>query len=371
MAQIISKDSSANGERGATSGTGQDIFPRIPAIEHLEQYQGVSSNTSSGEQSDFLDEPLEMAAFVNAEYLPSAESRGEEATMSHIISTENPQTSSNTSLGEQFDSVDEHLDWADYVHEEYLFDEDSLDEEATMPHKIPTENPQTSTLPPTDINFPDLFDGDATGHDPARLQWELTDDLPFCNPNTKESVSQTRNKIKISRTLEEITRILDEPSEQKPDDSTKISTEQSVLQPKAGPKALTVSAQDNPFKDLNEQSIQQQNISVEASPPATSADDNPGLPEQLVPGSKVLTELSAHLISSHTSVTNSRHQSTFETSASVDSSVACTKSKRKSFDPHDQEKKKRIRKPRACLRCRKYHEKVCIPRPLTLVHLLT
>lgn len=185
MAQIISKDSSANGERGATSGTGQDIFPRIPAIEHLEQYQGVSSNTSSGEQSDFLDETPEMAAFVNAEYLLSAESRDEDATMSHIIPTENPQTSSNTSLGEQSDFM------ADFVNEEYLLDEESLNEEATMSHKIPTEDPQKSILAPTDIGVRDLFDRDATGHDPARLPWDSMDDLhgqSFCDPDTTELV---------------------------------------------------------------------------------------------------------------------------------------------------------------------------------------
>lgn len=122
--------------------------------------------------------------------------------------------------------------------------------------------------------------------------------------------------------------------------------------------------------DLNEQSGQQQNPSMEETIPA---DDNPTThwPEHLVPRPKFRTELNALLVSPHTSVTNSHRQSTLETSASVDSSVTCTKGKRKSFGPQSPEKTKRVRKTRACIRCRMYHETVCIPRALALVHLLT
>ena len=141
MSQMATKDYSVHRGRGAKSGTGQDIFPRVPAIDHLEQYVGHSSNNSLGEQSDFPDEPLDMATFVN---------------------------------------------------EEYLLGEESLHEEATMSHKIPTENPQTSILMLSDTTFPDLFDFDATGHDPSIRPWDYLNDLhgqTFCNPDTTESVS--------------------------------------------------------------------------------------------------------------------------------------------------------------------------------------
>lgn len=124
---MVTEGSSADGE---IYGTGQDIFSQFP-LEDLR----FSSNTSLPEQSDFPDDSLDMATFVN---------------------------------------------------EEYLYDDEFLDEEATMSHQIPIMNSQTTPLA-LDIDFPDLFAVDKTGHDLARLPWDGPHGQT-CNPNTSESV---------------------------------------------------------------------------------------------------------------------------------------------------------------------------------------